>query len=304
MSEALQETEPQLDLPFNQYRSINQLIADAITKRWKLPEWGVYWEVHDSTGGGAGRRADAVIVNMWPSRGLPIVGIEIKTHRSDWLRELKNPKKAEAIYRFCNQWWLVTGAKDVAKLEEIPETWGWLAYDEKRKCLMQQKAAPVLAPDQPTKAFMCVLLRHAVERVEQMVHKSEISHALSNKYEEGRAAGKVEAERMTRHEKERYEEQSRQIAAFESAAGLKLSRWEMGSIGKAVALLKDDGTERIRKDLGRLGETALKLTQGIQSALQELDVIEEGQAPHPAAQTERGQLLEAADMAAFRAVQP
>ena len=44
---------------------------------------------------------------VWPSRGLYLHGFEIKVHRNDWLRELKNPAKAEEIAGYCHFWWVV-----------------------------------------------------------------------------------------------------------------------------------------------------------------------------------------------------
>jgi hypothetical protein len=46
-------------------------------------------------------------MGLWPSRGLKLMGFEIKAGRGDWLGELRNPRKAESIARFCDQWWVV-----------------------------------------------------------------------------------------------------------------------------------------------------------------------------------------------------
>ena len=55
--------------------------------KYPPPAWLTLWEVRDATGYGASRSADAIAFGVWPSRGLSIVGFEIKSSRSDWLRE-------------------------------------------------------------------------------------------------------------------------------------------------------------------------------------------------------------------------
>ncbi len=79
----------------------------AILKRWESPAWNTFFEVPNSTGFAKSRTADAVAVCTWPSRGMEIHGIEIKSYRSDWLRELKQPEKSEPVQRFCDRWWVV-----------------------------------------------------------------------------------------------------------------------------------------------------------------------------------------------------
>lgn len=51
-------------------------------------------------------------------------GHEIKVSRSDWLRELADPTKAEAFARYCDQWWLVVSDKSIVKPGELPDSWG------------------------------------------------------------------------------------------------------------------------------------------------------------------------------------
>lgn len=55
-----------------------------------------------------------------------IHGHEVKTSRSDWLRELRTPQKAEAFRRFCSHWWLV--AVDGVVKDDLPDGWGLMVY--------------------------------------------------------------------------------------------------------------------------------------------------------------------------------
>lgn len=72
-------------------------ICAALRERYTQPEWSLFFEVGNGTGGNCRRHADALAMNMYPSRGLSIIGFEIKVSRGDLSRELKNPDKAEAI---------------------------------------------------------------------------------------------------------------------------------------------------------------------------------------------------------------
>jgi hypothetical protein len=66
-------------------------LKEALTVRFSGEEWARFFEVASGTGAQAGRSADMLAMNMFPSRGLRIHGVECKASRSDWLRELKNP---------------------------------------------------------------------------------------------------------------------------------------------------------------------------------------------------------------------
>ena len=100
-------------------------IKALLRNRYPIEEWALAFEVAPETGGGT-RRADAVAMNMWRSRGHAIHGFEFKVSRSDWLRELKEPSKADAVAQYCDYWWLVIDGDHIVKDGELPEGWGLL----------------------------------------------------------------------------------------------------------------------------------------------------------------------------------
>lgn len=69
------------------------------------------------------RRCDLLRVGMWQSRGTGIDVHEIKVSRSDWLRELDSPAKAEAWWPYCSRFWITTPPGIVVPAE-LPEGWG------------------------------------------------------------------------------------------------------------------------------------------------------------------------------------
>lgn len=95
-------------------------IWKLLQERYCVPEWVLIAEVTLGD-----RRLDGLAMNQWASRGRCLVGFEIKVSRSDWLNELKNFQKAEAAYRECDQFYLVT-PKDIVKDGELPVGWGHL----------------------------------------------------------------------------------------------------------------------------------------------------------------------------------
>ncbi len=90
------------------------------------------------------RRIDAMLIWLHPSRSKNIECFEIKTRRADWMNELKTPAKSDGIAKHCDKIWLVTSNEKIAKMEEIPDNWGWMYPRGKRFKIMKQ--APKLNP--------------------------------------------------------------------------------------------------------------------------------------------------------------
>lgn len=70
------------------------------------------------------RRADALYVGFFRSRGKFLVGHELKVARSDWLHELDQPEKAEVWAQECHQWYAVAPSTAIVRPEELPHGWG------------------------------------------------------------------------------------------------------------------------------------------------------------------------------------
>ena len=87
-------------------------------------------QVASETGASPRRIADAIAIQLWPSRGLTIEGVEIKTDRRDLLREYEQPEKSDVIAQFCDKFWLAAPAGVVKQSDfddgTFPKTWGCL----------------------------------------------------------------------------------------------------------------------------------------------------------------------------------
>lgn len=216
-------------------------VHSALARRFPSPEWATFFEVRDDAGFKARRSADVVAMNTWPSRGLAIHGVEVKVERSDWLREKKDPAKSASIQRFCDYWWLAVADDKVAKVEEVPETWGLLVL--RGKSLVSVKAAPKLEAAPLERGFIASILRHASDGV---VPKSEVdemvAERVAKRLESERSMGRGDAEA----DKVALRELRQQVAAFERASGIRIgSPYEYGDmrdptkLGAAVRLLLD-----------------------------------------------------------------
>ncbi|CAH1670549.1 MULTISPECIES: hypothetical protein [unclassified Chelatococcus] len=133
-------------------------ICAGLMKAYAPPSHRVFFEVSNDTGAQARRHIDAVAVGIWPSTGYEITGIEIKVSRGDWLRELKEPAKAQALMRFCTRWCLAC-PDGLVKPDELPATWGMLTL--KDGTIKTKVKPPKLDPEPLTPGFMMAVLRNA-----------------------------------------------------------------------------------------------------------------------------------------------
>ncbi len=187
---------------------------DRIVGKYPQPEWVVLNEVRDGTGFSArGREADAMAFGVWPSRGLQIIGFEIKSSRGDWLREMKDPAKAESIAQHCDQWFLVT-CGGVAKLEEIPAAWGW--YEANTKGLKLMKPATNLAPKEIGRSFLMSIVRNISKGyVPQGQVKKIVDAQVEVEVKRKREANAYRLEDLIKLEK--------RVEEFKKASGIDLS---------------------------------------------------------------------------------
>lgn len=201
-------------------------------------EWVVQFEVGNSTGHKTSRHADAIAMSIWPSRGYKIHGYEIKVSRSDWLNELKQPEKADAVGQYCDAWFLIA-PPDIVREVEVPETWGWLVPSGKS---LRIKKQPQPIPPKPIgRDFIAAMLRnnHREDdrRVAELVRKQrEADHANNQRI--------IDMEVKARHR--RYTELMEAVESFEKETGLQItSSWGGDSkIGKKVKLVEAIGVEK------------------------------------------------------------
>lgn len=230
-------------------------VKAALRARFIAPEWSLFFEVADATGSRQSRWADAVAMNLYPSRGLELHGFEIKVSRSDWLRELKDPTKSAPVQRYCNRWWIIC-PDGVIKPGELPPTWGH--YEVKPGgAIRQVVAAPKLEAEAVTKEFMAALVRRA-----GAVDEEEVRSTVRAEVERQRANDRDSIEREVKSrssEADRAIEQLKEIVEF---AGQDYKRWiNSKEIGQAVKYVLDTGVLNTYSGIGHLRNLAAKFAK-------------------------------------------
>ena len=75
--------------------------------------------------GNSGRRADAVHIGLWQSRGAGRIDVcELKVSRADFRRELDKPQKAEAWWPYSTTFCIVSPGVHITPPDELPAGWG------------------------------------------------------------------------------------------------------------------------------------------------------------------------------------
>lgn len=249
---------------------MNQNVHQILKGHYPEGEYALLAEVRNKAGFDASRSCDFLAMGLWPSRGLMIEGLELKSHRSDWLSELKKPAKAEAFFNYCDHWWLLTEGEDVAKLDEIPEPWGWKVI--KNSKVIIKKEAPKLDPISMTKTFLAAILKRACDKTDY-VHISSINDKLQAAVDRGKESNRRELERTIKD----LRDLEKRISEFEKAAGITIDfRWsyEHERVGKAIKSMMNGDAEDQRKKLLNLESTAKKIYDDITNQISALSLRE------------------------------
>lgn len=239
-------------------------VEAALRHRYRAPEFAILFEVRNRTGfSGNVRSADAIAMSLYPSRGLEIIGFEIKRSRGDWMTELRDPDKSAAIQKYCDRWYVTVSDESIVQNGELPKTWGLLIPRGSK--LICKVEAPQLAASAVDRTFLASLMRNANVN---SVDAKTISGAVE-----------IERERIRKEFSERREEDKRsqnrtifdlqdKIKRFEEASGVSLQRsWDSGNIGTAVKFVKEGGIEQRRKELESLAQSAEVILNQIRATL-------------------------------------
>lgn len=161
-------------------------IKEALKKIYCQPEWILGFEVPNATGGLSKRRADAVAMNLFPSKNYEIRGFEIKISKSDLKRDLGNGQKSNEVAKYCDYWFLVT-PKGLTNDSTLPATWGVIEFDWQK---LRQKVKPQRIEKVPmTASFAAALLQ-----TQSRVFWQEFNETINTRVEEA-TKEKLEAER-------------------------------------------------------------------------------------------------------------
>jgi hypothetical protein len=241
-------------------RGTRKSVFALLAARHAAPEWAFLQEVRSNVGTGPVRSADAIAMSLWPSRGLELHGFEVKVSRSDWLREKKDPAKAEKIGRYCHRWWLVVDDPEIVRLEdgELPPTWG--LYARRGSRLTVEVPAPTREPEPIPYTFLAAILRSVTEGyVARAGIAGEIETKLREQRERMEESHRVVEQRLDEHIKKLEDG----LKAFSEASGIPLQRYDLvyrgdraQNLGEAVRFVLNGGLAGQVKELEQLAHKA------------------------------------------------
>jgi hypothetical protein len=249
--------------------SLEQALAD----RFGPPTYAIFFEVGERPGYPS-RRADALALSVWKSRGFRLHGFELKRSRGDWKRELADPAKADLIASFCDHFWLVVSDSKIVKPGELPPTWGLLVQEGDGPALVQKVDAPKLEPQPWTRAFIAAMLRAGqANTVPKATVEAMVERLAEERVELRRRIDRDDYPKL----RARYEELEAKVQAFEKASGITIQYvghvWPMqlrdlGQVGAAVRLLLNGGldTQGLIEVKNSLGATMRQLDEAIEMA--------------------------------------
>ena len=268
--------------PEKRYYSEGILYA-MLERRFEQPnrEWALFPQVRSGAGFDAKRTADAVAMNMWPSRGLEIHGFEIKVTRSDWQRELTMPEKMEETMTYCDRIWIIA-PEGIVEVNELPAGWGLMCpYQTKRmkeeelrvKVQGSKRSGEIAPKSDLSRSVVAAILKRAYESVPAT---KAIEEARKKGYETGHKDGESSRKWELNRLKEDLEECEKVIREFEKASGVTLRhKWEFEDIGQAVKVVIKtiergadvDRVDRIAEDAERYAADVRARTEAIKSLL-------------------------------------
>jgi hypothetical protein len=224
------------------------------------------------------RRADAISVGLWHSRGHKIESFEAKASRRDWLLELQDPQKAEPAMAIADHHWLVTNP-DVLQPGELPDSWGLLLSAGRRRHLRVEKPAPLLR-EEPTvidRGLLANFIRHAATL--SMSAEYDIRKRVRAEEQErvGSGADVRALERRAQLAEEHAQRLSDAYEEFKRTSGFDFLLWspgaeEMAVLGAAARALRSGpaALRRLLADVQRQEDVVVRHRKSLKGARGEL----------------------------------
>lgn len=229
-------------------RNESELVA-MLARKYPAPAFALLSQLRSGTGFVEARTADAAVFSLWPSRGLELYGFECKSSRTDWLKELADPKKAAKIQRYCHRWWIVCGGSDIVQPGELPANWGLMVVSKNGQGLSVKVAAPELKPEPPNLSLVCAIMRRVTDNnVPRVKHNEIVKRVEKESFQKGQDSAGPAGEAEYR---ENFLELRGYVDRFEKQSGIDLDDWDWERLANAVKLCTSPSYHRSAVDLLR-----------------------------------------------------
>lgn len=185
-------------------------------------EYAFMRQLRNAAGFEASRTFDAAAVSLWPSRGFELHIFEVKTARSDWLRELGEPRKAEDACSIAERF-TVVAPKGVVQVDEVPSTWGYIEVSSTGQSLRTVRAAPLLHKKVRRETFPAGLVISMLRSAGAVPGRETVEETrLREEFYRGRNEGIAQAEATAKHHRERLDELERAVQIFTRNSGFQI----------------------------------------------------------------------------------
>lgn len=204
-------------------------VKDALHGRYNKPSQGRQGERYvciEEARSGAGfdgnnGQCDFLAINTWKSRGMELIGHEVKVSASDWKAELADPAKAERFARFCRRWYVAAPSALASKIKhEVPPAWGLLSVSDAGRVTETVKPKPRDPADVP--AWWWVGWLAQVDRQHKRRLPQLIRQGMADEAEKIREEAKRHAEQSNRWQSEQAAALQTKIDEVKKATGIDL----------------------------------------------------------------------------------
>lgn len=169
------------------------------------------------------RRADLVHIGLWSSRGGGRIDVcELKASRSDWLRELEQPAKAEAWWPYSTAYWLVVPHQSLVHDGELPPGRGLMVPTGRGR-----RFKVVVKPEERTPTLTPALLVTLLTCTET-VRKNAVAAERNRSHQEHRAQIEEMRRQKTAEATPHTAERLAQLERIEQALGMQIDNYPWG----------------------------------------------------------------------------
>jgi hypothetical protein len=211
-------------------------------------------QVNNGAGFAYGRTIDAIVFDTWPSGGLHLHGLEIKTTKADLRRELQDTQKFAEFAPHLDLFSIVA-PKGVVDITLLPAKWG--LYSPTENGSLRARRKPLMLHDEGKRKTISRSIAAAFVRA--LVSRSLSSEAREAEYARGYENGEKNVERETKRARMKTETVLRNVKEFERASGVSIAEWGGERVGEAVKLVMTGGLKKRISYSPNLRELARKL---------------------------------------------